>query len=236
MLPMNRTGAFAVTLFLFISCTACTSAGGPAGAGESAYVSADVSGTEGERTVSGRSATLAGTAAGAPEPAAAALPPGALVELVPSAVDLPPGFTIQDGAGPIDLTGVAALSSDPKAAASALHSNDFVDGYSAEYADQRSGAFLSARVLRFSVESGARADFAREVRESAAAAESVPMAQVGDESAAFREKVPEGDVAEIVSVRFRVRDLVWLVETGSQESMDAALAHNVAANLARRAA
>jgi hypothetical protein len=166
-----------------------------------------------------------------------ALPPGALVELVPSPADVPPGYDAAEGTtGPLGLTEVADLADDPEAAQRALGINGFKDGYSADYGNEQTGAFISVLVQRFTNEAGAKADYARQVSESVASSDPLSIAPVGDESSAFVEKVPEGDVAEIVSVRFRVRDLVWLVETGGQDSPDTTLARDIAARLAGKIA
>jgi len=157
-----------------------------------------------------------------------------LVELVPAVTDLPAGYTLVEGAGPVDVVAVAAVSADPDAAEKALQAEGLTGGYVAEYDEQQTGAFVAVSVLRFAAETGARAHFARGVSESAADADAIIMPAVGDESAAFTETVPEGDVAEIVSVRFRVRDVVWLIETGGQQRVDTMFAQQIASRLVRR--
>lgn len=165
------------------------------------------------------------------------LPPGALVELVPSATELPAGFTITaDAAGPADLAAVADRSTDPEAAQKSLKSAGFKVGYSADYGNEQTGGFVSVLVLQFANATGARAAYAQQVRAAAEVAEPRKGATVGDESAAFRESVPEGDVAEIESIHFRVRELVWVVETGGQDGAETSMALDIAMKLVKRTA
>jgi hypothetical protein len=164
------------------------------------------------------------------------LPPGALVELVPSAAELPPGFApVEGGAGVLDAAAAAALSDDPDAAALELQRNGFRDGYTEQFENSSTGAFVSVVVLRYAAADGAHADFARAVRESAGA-ERLALAPLGDEFLALREKVPEGDVQQLVSVRVRVGDIIWLVETGGQGEVDPAVPRGIAERLIRRIA
>ena len=167
-------------------------------------------------------------------PTVAALPPGALVELVPLAEELPAGMTaVSDSAGPLDGEAVAGLDPDPDAARSELARNDFRDGYAADFTDAASGAFVSVLVLRHGAADGASRQVAFERRQPDQGAAPVPFAAIGDESSATRSRVPEGDVAEFVSVRFRVREIVWLVEVGGLAD-DLATARDIAERLARR--
>lgn len=180
------------------------------------------------------SAPGASSSPAATAPIAPALPPGALVELVPLAEELPAGMTaVSDSAGPLDATAVAGLAADPDAARSELARNDFRDGYAADFTDAASGAFVSVLVLRHGAADGASRQVAFERRQPDQGAAPVPFAAIGDESSATRSRVPEGDVAEFVSVRFRVREIVWLVEVGGLAD-DLATARDIAERLARR--
>lgn len=151
-------------------------------------------------------------------PAAATLAPGALVELVPSLAELPAGFSITpDSAGPVDLVAAADRSDDPEVAERDLKSEGFRIGYAADYGSEQTGAFVSVFVLQFESAAGAHAAFTRQAKAASDVAKPLQLAKVGDESAAFVEMVSEGDVAEIESIHFRVRDLVWIVETGGDD-------------------
>ncbi|MEP7055611.1 MAG: hypothetical protein ABI912_10230 [Actinomycetota bacterium] len=222
-----RAAAAAVLLISVTSCTGRHEAAAPPPSPVATSAGAPSDVTEADSSAPVSEAPLE-------PPVAATLPPGALLELVPSAADLPPGYDVTEGGGPRSAQEIADLADDPANAMRALQSNGFKDCYSADYGNVRSGAYISVQVMRFNTDAGARADYARQVQESAAASDPLQMAPVGDESAAFREKVPEGDVAEIVSVRFRVKDLVWLIETGGQDVSDISMARDLATKLVRR--
>ena len=167
-------------------------------------------------------------------PTAAALPPGALVELVPLPEELPAGMTaVADSAGPLDIEAVAGLVPDSDAARTELVRNDFRDGYTADFSDAASGAFVSVLVLRYGAAYGASRQVAFERAQPDQGAAPVPVAAIGDVSSAKRERVREADVAEFVSVRFRGREIVWLVEVGGLAD-DLATARDIAVRLARR--
>lgn len=207
-------------LFLCISCT---------GSSEDSAEPAAVTAVE--------SADVEVESAPAAEGAAApgSLPPGALVELVPSPAELPAGYAVLDGsAGAADAAAVAELSSDPSAAAALLQRSRFTDAYSAEYGEEQTGAFISVVVLRFGDAAGATDYLASRRSEITPATTNAPMPRVGDESFAYSEQLPEGDVTEIVSMLVRVRDLVWVIETGGQETTDTALANDIAKKMVRR--
>ena len=157
------------------------------------------------------------------------------MELVPTVAELPAGYAAVEGAaGPVDAATVADLDPDPVAASAALRANGFRDGYSAEYSHPDDGSFVSVLVSRYADGPSAKTDFARLVGATRPPARVERIETIGDESHASREAVVEGDVAEIVSVRFRVRDLVWLVEVGGQPRADDTLAKNIAKALVRR--
>lgn len=172
--------------------------------------------------------------AAAPATAASALPAGALVELVPTVAELPEGFTLVDGgSGPLDAAAVSERSVDPAATAGDLERDGFLDGYVAEYVNDATGAIVTVVVLRYSADSGAIADMAR-AAQAGADAERHPITPVGDESFAVLDQVAEGDVQELVALRMRVGEIVWLVETGGAGDATSGLAEDLAARLARR--
>ena len=212
----------AVPLFvaaaLALACSACTR--GPAGPVPAAGSPA------------GTVATTAATASGAVD---AALPPGALVELVPVPAELPEGLSpLPDGAGPLDVRAVAELDGDPAATLKTLQRTGFRDGYSAAYTDADTGAFVSVVVLRFETGQGSRDAFAQQMGPLRASREPLALVSIGDESAAWREQATDGDVAQTVTVRFRVRELTWWVSAGGFAAADLGVASDVAARLARR--
>jgi hypothetical protein len=160
-----------------------------------------------------------------------------LQPFVPAADDVPAGMELQtDESGPAGVGEISSFSTDPEGKEHLLEEHHLEAGYAVQYLDASSGAVLSAYVVRFASVEDAQAIYADDVAESEREAERFTVTKLGDEAAAFRHRVSEGDIAELVTVRVRLGDLVWAVRTGSPDRADAELARQVAQTIVGRAA
>lgn len=180
------------------------------------------------------------TATAIPDPtgsASATLPPDELVPLVPGIEDVPTGMElVPDTSGPAGPDEISSYSTDPEKVKHELEEQGFEDGYQVQYQHPGTGAIVSAYVVRYASEDGARAAFAREVAESALEADKFAISGLGDEVAGFRHSVPGGDVTDVIILRVRLARTTWMVQHGGPDRADEALARRIAETLLDRAA
>jgi hypothetical protein len=162
---------------------------------------------------------------------------GQLQPLVPAAEDVPDGMELlAEESGPIGVDEISSFSSDPEGKEHELEEHPPQAAYAVQYVDSATGALLSVYVARYASPDDARAIYASEVAESEKEATKFAVAEVGDEAAGFRQPVPAGDVAELVTLRVRLGDLTWTVQTGGPDQADAGLARQIAETMVGRAA
>jgi hypothetical protein len=181
-----------------------------------------------------------------PDPSAAAsapvpgvtLPPGQLVQLVPTPAEVPAGMVpVVKGSGERDLQTVAGYSGTgaaATAAAAALTKHGFTSAYVAQYASQATGQVLSVVVSRFATAAGATADYEDDTR----SAKGTPLTieTLGEASAATKQTISGSVSSELVLLRFRRGDTTWAVAYQAAPTADPAVPVNVAkAVLARTA-
>lgn len=192
--------------------------------------------TESRQTSPTRTAPLTGS----PPPSgpdAAKVAGEQLQPLVPSAEDVPDGMELlPEESGPIGVDELSSYSSDPERKEHELQEHQLQAAYAVQYVDSETGALLSVYVARFASQDGARAIYASEVSESQLEATKFAVADLADEAAGFRQPVPAGDIAELVTLRVRLGDLTWTVQTGGPDQADADLARQIAETVVGRAA
>jgi hypothetical protein len=168
-----------------------------------------------------------------------ALPAGALAGLVLQPDQAPTGSVpLLRASGPASIAKIASFSADPTAAASALSTRGFTAGYVVEYADTTAGTSLEVTVVQFTTAAGAGAQLAADLSAPLPAGASRPaLAPIGAASGAESQPLPGGTGgAELVTVRFRVGRLDYLVAATGPGSVDPASVGTVAATIAGRAA
>lgn len=176
-------------------------------------------------------------AASAPIPGVT-LPPGTLIDLVPTPAEVPAGMVpVVLGSGPRDLNTVASYSGTGAVAAKAaseLRAHGFESAYVAQYANQTTGQVLSVVVSRFATQAGAAADFNDD--EKGTTGTKVVEPTLGDASEVTTETLPGSTPAKLVLVRFRRGVDTWVLAYKAGANADAALAVHLAQVLLARTA
>jgi hypothetical protein len=141
------------------------------------------------------------------------LPPGDLVQLVPTPAEVPAGMTpVIRGSGSRTVEDVAGYSGEgpAKAAAlTALRAHGFVGAYVAQYASPTTGQVLSVVVTRFGTAEGARADFSDD--EKGTTGTPVPTATLGDASSVTRKDLGGSVTSQLVLVRVLRGTDTWTI-------------------------
>ncbi len=167
------------------------------------------------------------------------LPPGTLSSLVLQPNEAPDGSsTLAKETGPATLATIASFSSNPSAARAALTAHGFSDAYVAEYADLDAETSLVVSVVRFTAVSGADAQIVADLASVPPAGSTRPtLATIGARSGELVSPAPgAGGNAQLVTVRFRVGRLDYLVAATGPHAVDPASVATIARTLAMRAA
>jgi len=177
-------------------------------------------------------------AASAPIPGVT-LPPGQLVDLVPTPKEVPAGMVpVVQGSGERDLKTIAGYSgtgAPATAAEAALTKHGFSKAYVAQYANQDTGQVLSVVVVQFATAAGALADYYDDARGEKG--EAVTTETVGDASTATRQTISGSVTSELLLLRFRRGATTWTVAYQAAPKADPAVAVMIAkAILARTTA
>lgn len=183
----------------------------------------------------------AGPAGGTPAPPPStpadpdvALPPGDLRGLVPSPAEVPAALVpLLQASGPRDATAVAGFSADAPAAARDLVARGFVSAYVAQYAAPGDPRSLTTVVVRFADAAGATADLEADLADGAGEVVAAPT--VGEQSQVRRLSLPGDDALDLVTVRFRVGSMTWLLAWRAPAPADVAVPRALAEDLAARA-
>lgn len=167
------------------------------------------------------------------------LPPGTLIELVPTPAEVPAGMVpVVLGSGPRQLDEVAGYSgtgATKAQAAAALRIHGFQEAYVGQYANQATGQVLSVVVSRFATAQGARADFSDD--QKGAAGTVVPAQTLGDASSVTKQAITGSNVpSELVLVRFLRGTDTWVLAYQAAPTADAAVAVELAKRLLARTA
>ncbi len=163
------------------------------------------------------------------------LPPGALSLYVPSPEEVPAGLVpLLMATGPRDAHAIAAFSADAGKAGKTLKAHHFTGAYAAQYADPADGRVLSVVVSQFATPKDAQADYASDT--SATGGTALPAAgRVGAASEVRTQALPGQSKGQLVTVRFRVGRLTWLVAYGAAPTADPQVAMALSRLLAGRA-
>lgn len=168
----------------------------------------------------------------------ATLPTGSLVAFVPQPQDVPTGMIpLLQQTGPADLTRLSSFSSNPTSTKASLIKHGFEEGYVAEYADLPNGRSITVVVTRFASAAGAGADITDDLAAKLpTSGHAVIVPLIGDQAGGVSQPLPNGPKgAELVTIRFRVGELTWLVAVGSNGAVDVTAVSGIASNLAARA-
>ncbi|MFN2626819.1 MAG: hypothetical protein ABR520_12140 [Mycobacteriales bacterium] len=154
-------------------------------------------------------------------PPVATLPAGVLAGLVLQPREVPLGLVpILRATGPAEIGRIAGFSKDISAATKALRAHGFAAAYVVQYADPDSGRVISNVAVRFATAAGAAADLTADLGAAAASSTPVPMPVVGDQSGAVRQAyTAAGPHGELVTLRFRVGAVTYLVALGGREAV-----------------
>jgi hypothetical protein len=164
------------------------------------------------------------TASPTPSVSLATLPPGDLREKV-----LQPGevsaslVPIAAQTGTRDVTGIAAFSADPKAAAKALEKNGFQSAYVVQYADPATNAVVTNVVTKFATVDGATNDLTADLASAGRTGAVFPVDGLGDQAGGIRGKRDDKSVeGSLVTLRWRSGDTTWLlaVSASTQVAQD----------------
>jgi len=160
-----------------------------------------------------------------------------LQPLVPGAEDVPEGMELlAEDSGPVGVDEISSYSSDPERKDHELEEHNLLAAYAVQYVDASTGALLSVYVTRFATSDDAQAIYTSEVNESDDEGTRFAVTDLGDEAVGFRQPVPAGDISELVTLRVRLGDLTWTVQTGGPDRADAKLARQIAETVVGRAA
>ena len=164
------------------------------------------------------------------------LPPGGLLELVPTPEEVPAGMVpVVQGSGPRSLDVVAGYSGTGAAAtraAASLREHGFADAYVAQYANQTTGQVLSVVVSRFASASGASADFSDD--QKGTSGKIIPSEQLGDASSVTSQTVPGSVASELVLVRFVRGTDTWVIAYQAAPKADPAVPVGLAKTILAR--
>jgi hypothetical protein len=151
-------------------------------------------------------------AASAPLPGVT-LPPGTLLNLVPTPTEVPAGMVpVVLGSGTRTLDEVAGYTGSGTVktqAAASLRAHGFQDAYVAQYANQATGQVLSVVVSQFATPAGAAADFSEDQKGTSGTP--VPSEQLGDSSSVTRQAVSGSTPGELVLVRMVRGVHTWVI-------------------------
>lgn len=176
-------------------------------------------------------------AASAPVPGVT-LPPGGLLDLVPSPNEVPAGMVpVILGSGPRDLGAVAGYSGTgtvKERAAQALRSHGFQQAYVAQYANQSTGQGVTVVVSRFATVEGARADFSEDAK--ATTGTPVPGETLGEASTTTKQAVAGSVSSELVLVRFLRGTDTWVIAYQAAPTADPSVPVELAKRLLARTA
>jgi hypothetical protein len=166
-----------------------------------------------------------------PDPGASAplpgvtLPPGALLDLVPTPEEVPAGMVpVLAGSGERDLQTIAGYSGTgaaATAAAASLTKHGFTKAYVAQYANQATGQVLSVVVSQFATAAGATADYDSDA--NAAKGSVITTETVGDASSATKQTITGSVSSELVLLRFRRGTTTWAVAYQAAPTADPAV-------------
>ena len=166
------------------------------------------------------------------------LPPGGLVELVPTPAEVPAGMDpVLQGSGPRTLEVVAGYSGTGAAAtqaAASLRAHGFADAYVAQYANQATGQVLSVVVSRFATGAGATADFSDD--QKGTSGKIVQAEQLGDASSVTTQTVTGKVSSELVLVRFLRGTDTWVIAYQAAPKADPAVPVGLAKTILARTA
>lgn len=168
---------------------------------------------------------------------AVTLPAGSLEHYVPQPEEVPQGMVpLIQQTGEADIEKLAGFSSDPATARTALAQHGFENGYVVEYADTATGRVITVVVSKFASIQGATADITADLSAvPPAGAQTVIIPAVGDQSGAVKQALPNAPAgSELVTVRFRVGAMTWLVAVGAHGAVDPSAVTSIASNLAAR--
>lgn len=176
-------------------------------------------------------------AASAPVPGVT-LPPGTLVDLVPSPSEVPAGMVpVVLGSGPRDLDAVAGYSGTgavKERAAQALREHGFQQAYVAQYANQTTGQGVTVVVSRFATAQGATADFSDDAK--ATSGTPVPTETLGEVSSVTKQTIAGSVQSELVLVRLVRGTDTWVLAYQAAPSADPAVPVELAKRLLLRTA
>lgn len=163
------------------------------------------------------------------------LPPGPLLDLVPTPAEVPAGMVpIIKGSGPRDLVTVAGYSGTDRAQGEAsLRSHGFQAAYVAQYANQTTGQVLSVLVSSFATTQGATADFSDDQRGTSGTP--VPAEQLGDASSVTTQTIAGSVSSELLLVRFLKGTRTWTLAYQAAPKADPAVGLALAKALLARA-
>lgn len=175
-------------------------------------------------------------AASAPVPGLA-LPPGALLNLVPTPEEVPAGMVpLVKGSGPRTLEVVAGYSgtgAQQTKSAARLREHGFTQAYVAQYANEATGQVLSVLVSAFATSGGAQADYLDDQRGNTGAA--VATDQIGDASSATVSAVAGSVTGELLILRFLAGTHTWTIAYKAAPTADPKVAVDLARTMLARA-
>ena len=141
------------------------------------------------------------------------LPPGTLLDLVPTPTEVPAGMVpVVLGSGTRTLDEIAAYSGSGTVktqAATSLRAHGFQDAYVAQYANQATGQVLSVVVSQFATAAGATADFSEDQKGTSGTP--VPSEQLGDSSSVTKQTVAGSTAGELVLLRMVRGTHTWVI-------------------------
>ena len=176
-------------------------------------------------------------AASAPVPGVT-LPPGTLLDLVPSPSEVPAGMVpVVLGSGPRDLDAVAGYSGTGAVkdrAAQALRAHGFQQAYVAQYANQSTGQGVTVVVSRFATAEGATADFSDDAKGTSG----TPVASetLGDTSSVTKQTIAGSVRSELILVRFLRGTDTWVIAYQAAPTADPMVPVALAKRLLQRTA
>lgn len=166
------------------------------------------------------------------------LPAGVLLEYVPQPSEVPAGLQpVLAQSGPADVSKLASFSGNAATAQAALTAHGFQIGYVVEYANPTSGQLISVVVSRFATALGATQDLSSDLSaKQASTVKPITVPQIGDQSGADTQPLPGGaSGSQLITIRFRLDDMTWLLAVGSTGKVDISSVTQIALFLVQRA-